>query len=65
MSWAKIKIVLGKIKKVDRLISSDEPGYAWAYTDSDSYDTRAVIGRSLQDKEDGGLGIVEVVIGVK
>jgi len=57
--------VLGKIKKGDRLISSDEPGYAWAYTDSDSYDTRAVIGRSLQDKEDGGLGIVEVVIGVK
>ena len=57
--------VLGKIKKGDRIISSDEPGYAWAYVDSDNYDTRAVIGRALQDKDDGGLGIIEVVIGVK
>ena len=57
--------VLGKIKKGDRIISSDEPGYAWAYVDSDSYDARAVIGRALQDKDDGGLGIIEVVIGVK
>ena len=57
--------VVGKIKKGDRLISSDEPGMAWAYLDSDSYDVRAVIGRSLQDKEDGGLGFVEAVIGIK
>ena len=57
--------VLGKINKGDRIISSDEPGYAWAYVDGDSYDARAVIGRALQDKDDGGLGIIEVVIGVK
>jgi hypothetical protein len=57
--------VIGKINKGDRLISSDEPGMAWAYVDSDSYDTRAVIGRSLQDKEDGGIGIIEAVIGIK
>ena len=56
--------VLGKIKKGERIVSSDEPGVAWALG-SDEYDARAIIGRSLQDKEDGGLGIIEVVIGVK
>ena len=56
--------VLGKVKKGERLVSSDEPGVAWVI-DSMEYDVRAVIGRALQDKNDGGLGIVEVVIGVK
>jgi len=56
--------VLGKIKKGQRLVSSDEPGVAWVIDDME-YDVRSVIGRALQDKEDGGLGIIEVVIGVK
>jgi len=56
--------VIGKIKKGERLVSSDEPGYAWALG-SDEYDTRAIIGRALTDKQDGGLGIIEAVIGVK
>ena len=56
--------VLGKVKKGDRLCSSDEPGVAWVVSEGE-YDVRAVIGRSLEDKEDGGLGIIEVVIGIK
>jgi cytoskeletal protein CcmA (bactofilin family) len=56
--------VVGKVRKGERLISSDVPGVAWALAD-ESYDPRAVIGRSLQDKEDGDIGIIEVVIGVK
>ena len=56
--------VVGKVKKGDRLISSDVPGVAWALAD-EAYDARAIIGRSLQDKNDGDIGSVEAVIGVK
>ena len=56
--------VIGKISKGERLVSSDVPGLAWALGD-DQYDTRAVIGRSLEDKNDGNEGIVEAVVGVK
>jgi hypothetical protein len=56
--------VIGKVSKGERLVSSDVPGLAWALGDEE-YDTRAVIGRSLQDKNDGNEGIVEAVVGVK
>ena len=56
--------VIGKVKKGERLISSDVPGVAWALAD-EAYDPRAIIGRSLQDKENGEEGIVEAVVGVK
>jgi len=56
--------VIGKVSKGERLVSSDVPGLAWALGD-DQYDTRAVIGRSLEDKNDGNEGIVEAVVGVK
>ena len=56
--------VIGKISKGERLVASDEPGMAWALG-SDDYDARAIIGRSLEDKDDGGIGLVEAVIGVK
>ena len=56
--------VVGKVKKGERLISSSVPGVAWAMSDEE-YDPRAVIGRSLDDKDDGDIGTVEAVIGVK
>lgn len=56
--------VIGKIKKGERLVSADMEGFAWGIG-SDDYDARAVIGRSLEDKDDGESGIVEAVIGVK
>jgi len=56
--------VIGKVKKGDRLISSDIPGVAWALAD-EAYDPRSIIGRALQDKEDGDAGVIEAVIGVK
>ena len=56
--------VIGKVNKGDRLISSDIPGVAWALAD-EAYDPRAVIGRALQNKEDGDAGVIEAVIGVK
>jgi len=56
--------VLGKVKKGDRLCSSDEPGVAWVVSENE-YDVRAVIGRSLEDKDNGDFGVVEAVIGVK
>ena len=56
--------VIGKIKKGERIVSSDVPGVAWALGEDD-YDTRAIVGRALQDKDDGDAGIIEVAIGVK
>jgi hypothetical protein len=56
--------VIGKIKKGQRLVSSDVPGVAWASME-DEYDPRAIVGRSLEDKNDGGEGTVEAVIGVR
>jgi hypothetical protein len=56
--------VIGKIKKGERIVSSDVPGVAWALGE-DEYDTRAIVGRALQDKDDGDSGIIEVAIGVK
>ena len=56
--------VIGKVRKGERLISSDVPGVAWALAD-EAYDPRAVIGRSLDNKDDGEEGTVEAVIGVK
>ncbi len=56
--------VIGAVKKGERLVSSDVPGIAWALGD-DKYDSRAIIGRALHSKEDGDVGIVEAVIGVK
>jgi hypothetical protein len=56
--------VIGKIRKGERLVSSDVPGLAWALGDEE-YDARAVIGRSLEDKDDGNEGVIEAVIGVK
>lgn len=56
--------VIGKISKGERLVSSDVPGVAWALG-NDAYDSRAIIGRALQSKEDGDPGVIEAVIGVK
>ena len=56
--------VVGKVRKGERLISSDVPGVAWALAD-EAYDPRAVIGRSLENKDDGDTGLIEAVIGVK
>ena len=39
-------------------------GFAWGIG-SEEYDPRAVIGRSLEDKDDGESGMIEAVIGVK
>jgi len=56
--------VIGKVKKGERLVSSDVPGVAWGVADEDA-PLQAIIGRSLEDKTDGDEGIIEAVIGVK
>ena len=56
--------VIGTINKGNRLVSSDVPGVARSIG-NDTYDARAVIGRALENKDDGGEGVIEAVIGVK
>ena len=46
------------------MVSSDVPGVAWGVAEED-VDIKAIIGRSLEDKEDGDEGVIEAVIGVK
>ena len=46
----KVKVI-GKVSKGERLVSADMEGFAWGIG-SEEYDPRAVIGRSLEDKED-------------
>ena len=55
--------VIGRIAKGQRLTTSDVPGVAWA-ADEDT-PLQAIIGRSLENKDDGDQGVVEAVIGVK
>ena len=59
----KVKVI-GKVSKGERLVSADMEGFAWGIG-SEEYDPRAVIGRSLEDKDDGESGMIEAVIGVK
>jgi hypothetical protein len=56
--------VIGKVRKGERLISSDVPGVAWGVADATA-PIEAVIGRALEDKDDGDQGMIEAVIGVK
>lgn len=56
--------VVGVVKKGQRLVSSNIPGTAMAldvpFVNEHIF---CVIGRSLQDKDDDGLGLIEIVIG--
>ena len=56
--------VVGKIKKGQRLVSSDTKGHARAMLPNE-VDYRCVIGRSLESKDTTTDGFIEVVVGVK
>ena len=55
--------VIGLVNKGQRLTSSDVSGIACAANDDTPL--QAVIGRSLEDKDNGDEGTIEAVIGVK
>jgi hypothetical protein len=57
--------VKGIVFKGDRLVASDEPGYAVAVAkDATTFlSPFCVIGRALEDKDSEGFGIVEAVLG--
>lgn len=56
--------VIGKVKKGDRLIASDEKGVAQAAS-TYGLNIFSVIGRSLEDKSDDGEGTVLAAVGAK
>lgn len=55
--------VIGKVTKGDRLVASNQSGYAMA--DNSVLDWRCVIGRALEDKINVEMGTIEVAVGVK
>lgn len=60
--------VMGEVHKGQRLITSTEPGVARAVTDYEKevgMDWFRVVGRALESKDTLGVGLVEVVVGVK
>ncbi len=56
--------VAGEVKKGDRLVTSITPGHLRA-VGLDDPDWRTVVGRALESKPDDGVGIIEIVVGVK
>ena len=56
--------VIGRVRKGERLTTSDVPGVAWGVADEE-VPLQAIIGRALENKDDGEQGVVEAVIGVK
>tara|TARA_R100000541_G_scaffold2114_4_gene7552 strand:+ start:295 stop:1191 length:897 start_codon:yes stop_codon:yes gene_type:complete len=60
--------VMGEVHKGQRLISSNEPGVARAVSDYEKevgMDWFRVVGRALENKDTLGIGLVEIVVGVK
>jgi len=57
--------VIGKIKKGDRLVTSEVAGTARAANDSELSDYRKIIGRALAAKDTEEEGLIEVTVGVK
>lgn len=55
--------VTGKIKKGDRIVSSNLPGIGQA-SNNDST-SNAIFGRALNNKDDDGVATIEIVVGVK
>ena len=55
--------VIGQVRKGDMLISSDEPGHAQAYKDIHNPPTGSVIGKAIENKDDDGTGVIEVLVG--
>lgn len=53
--------VVGTVMKGQRLVASDVPGVAQAASDNAPF--QAILGRALQDKFDGSIGLVEIVLG--
>ncbi len=55
--------VVGTVRKGDMLISSDEPGHAQAYKDIHNPPTGSVIGKAIENKDNDGPGVIEVLVG--
>ena len=55
--------VVGRVRKGDLLISSDEPGHAQAYRDIHNPPTGSVIGKSIESKDNEEPGVIEVLVG--
>lgn len=55
-------IVTGEVRKGQRIVASDIPGVGMA---TEKFDPATVIGRAISEKNDDGMGTVEVAIGVR
>ena len=57
--------VFGTCEKGDLMVTSDTDGCAVAWTESFSPPYGSVIGKALENKDTGNVGIIEVVVGVR
>ncbi len=55
--------VVGTVRKGDMLISSAETGHAQAYKDIHNPPTGSVIGKAIENKDNDGPGVIEVLVG--
>lgn len=56
--------VTGPVSKGERIVTSNIAGIGQALGNY-PYDARTIIGRAIQDKTDSGLGLIEIVVGVR
>ena len=57
-----------KVRKGQRLVSSEEPGVARAVSDyekQEALDWYRIVGRALADKTTEGVDLIEIVVGTK
>ena len=55
--------VTGKINKGDLLVRSDVPGHAKAHRDIHNPPAGSMIGKAIDNKDDDGTGVIEVLVG--
>lgn len=55
-------LVSGPVRKGQRIVSSEFAGIGMA---TDQFDAATIIGRAIGDKDEGGVGLVEVAVGVR
>ncbi len=55
-------LVKGTVTKGQRIVASDIEGVGMA---TDTFDAAAIIGRAIGTKQDNGVGLVEVAVGVR
>ena len=57
--------VIGRVHKGDLIVSSNYPGVAKAWRGAGSPAAGSIIGKSIEDKDSSGHGVIEIAVGIR